>query len=80
MKAKLDKFGRIVLPKAVRDEFGLRPGDELEVEQNPDCIILKPPQDETALVRKDGLLIYTGTAEGDLNSAVVRPFNSRFKA
>ena len=29
-KAKLDKRGRVTLPKAMRDELGLRPGDDLD--------------------------------------------------
>jgi len=30
MRLMLDRFGRIVIPKSIRDEFQLRPGDELE--------------------------------------------------
>ncbi len=32
MKTTIDAAGRIVVPKALRDELGLRPGTELELE------------------------------------------------
>jgi len=38
----MDKAGRIVLPKPVRDELQLSPGDELEMELSDDRIVLRP--------------------------------------
>lgn len=32
MTVKMDKFGRILIPKAVREDQGLRPGDEFEID------------------------------------------------
>ena len=29
-KAKVDKRGRVTLPKAMRDELGIRPGDDFD--------------------------------------------------
>lgn len=33
--------GEVVLPRKVRGELGLRPGDELEVRLEDDCIVLR---------------------------------------
>jgi AbrB family looped-hinge helix DNA binding protein len=37
----MDKAGRIVLPKLVRDELQLSPGDVLEMELSDDRIVLR---------------------------------------
>jgi AbrB family looped-hinge helix DNA binding protein len=34
--------GQVILPKAVRDQRGWKPGTKLTVEQTPDGVILKP--------------------------------------
>ena len=31
MTVKMDKFGRILIPKAVREAHGLKPGDQFEI-------------------------------------------------
>ncbi|MHB9128630.1 MAG: AbrB/MazE/SpoVT family DNA-binding domain-containing protein, partial [Candidatus Humimicrobiaceae bacterium] len=28
-KVKIDKFGRIIIPKNIRDDFGIQPGNNL---------------------------------------------------
>ena len=37
----LDKAGRVVLPKPIRDEMQLRAGDSLELESSEDRIVLR---------------------------------------
>lgn len=38
---KIDKLGRMVLPKLIRDKYNLREGDALEVFTENDKIIMK---------------------------------------
>lgn len=70
MEATLDRFGRIVIPKRVREDLGLRVGSVLEIEERDDQIVLSVRRDEPDLVREDGVLVYTGEAVGDLEQAV----------
>jgi AbrB family looped-hinge helix DNA binding protein len=42
MKTSLDKAGRILLPKRLRAELGLKPGDDLEIKKSSDGIMLRP--------------------------------------
>lgn len=70
MEATLDRFGRIVIPKRVREDLGLRVGSVLEIEEREDQIVLSVRRDEPDLVREDGVLVYTGEAVGDLERAV----------
>ena len=70
METMLDKFGRIVLPKQVRDDLGLKVGEILRVEEREDEIVLKPIQKESHLNIKDGVLVFSASATGDLTQAM----------
>lgn len=70
METKLDKFGRVVLPKEIRDNLDLKPGQVLKIEKSDDEVVLKPLRKESPLHVKDGVLIFSGTATGDIMEAV----------
>ena len=48
----IDKAGRVVLPKPLRERLGLAPGTQLEVIEEADRILLKPVQKKARLVKK----------------------------
>jgi AbrB family looped-hinge helix DNA binding protein len=77
MEAILDKFGRIVIPKQVRDDLGLSPGSILKIEERDEEIVLRPVAETSPLVLKDGILVFTGEVEGDLDTAVRRDREER---
>jgi AbrB family looped-hinge helix DNA binding protein len=60
MTVKIDKAGRIVVPKPVRDRLGLREGSQLELEEIPAGIVLKAVEGEPAMIKKHGLWVHTG--------------------
>ena len=70
MRATLDRFGRIVIPKRVRDELGLGAGSVVEIVEEGGKIVLSLRRVEPDLVRDEGVLVYTGEATGDLEEAV----------
>lgn len=70
MVTKVDKFGRVVLPKDIRDNLDLKPGQVLKVEKSDDAIILKLLRKESPLHIKDGVLVFSGAATGDIMEAV----------
>ncbi|MGQ0529752.1 MAG: AbrB/MazE/SpoVT family DNA-binding domain-containing protein [Panacagrimonas sp.] len=53
----VDASGRLVLPKAMRDELNLRPGTKLKAEIVAGRIELTPEDDDCELVEKDGLWV-----------------------
>lgn len=66
MEVKLDDYGRIVIPKEVRDKLGIRSGSSLEVCVEREggtevAITLKPKGQEPALQRKGELLVHSGS-------------------
>ena len=70
MQLVLDKFGRMVLPKAIRDDFGLEPGDLLDVEEQQECIVIRPARERQIVKNESGLLVFAGKAAGNLKNAV----------
>ena len=70
MKTTLDRFGRLVVPKDIRDRLGLRPGSEIEIDEKENEVVLKPVEHEPSLRVKGGVLVFSGTATGDLRGAV----------
>ena len=79
METTLDRFGRVVIPKEIRDLLGLKPGEPLQVEQSDDEVILKPLREEPPIKMKDGVLVYAGTATGNLMEAVRAHRGERLK-
>ncbi len=72
METTLDKFGRIVIPKRVREHLGLTPGTALEIEAIGEDVVLKPVRQEPYIRDKEGVLVFTGSATGDLLEALRR--------
>ena len=54
----VDKAGRLVLPKPVRDELQLAPGDALELESSEEQIVLRPVRGTMPLRRKRGVWVF----------------------
>jgi len=70
METTLDKFGRIVIPKRVRDSLGLKPGAVLQIEQADQRILMEPVHEGTHVVVKNGVLVFSGSSTGDIVGAI----------
>ena len=67
MKVTIDRLGRIVVPKPLRDRYHLVPGSELELDPGVYGFYLKPSHGEPVLIRKQGVLIHHGTETVDID-------------
>ena len=79
METTLDRFGRIVIPKDVRKGMGLEPGSVLRIENEGQKIVIQPVPTEPQIVEKEGILVFTGVAEGDIASALHEHRQGRVK-
>lgn len=69
MSITIDKAGRLVLPKPIRDRFNLVSGTELEVEVEPDGVRLRVLDGEGSLRRKQGIMVHHGSRVVQLDVA-----------
>jgi len=53
----LDKAGRIVLPKALRDELHLAPGDSLDLSVEGEQVTLRPRRTSSPLQKEQGVWV-----------------------
>jgi AbrB family looped-hinge helix DNA binding protein len=65
MEVKIDDYGRIVIPKEVREKLGIESGSTLEVRvgsevESGGMITLRPKGQKPALQRKGELLVHSG--------------------
>jgi AbrB family looped-hinge helix DNA binding protein len=56
-KVTLDHAGRVVLPKAVRDELRLSPGDTLDLTVKGEDVTLRPRRAATPLQKEQGVWV-----------------------
>jgi AbrB family looped-hinge helix DNA binding protein len=60
MTLKIDKAGRVILPKPLRDRLGLHAGSDLEIQETPEGVVLKPADRRPSLIRKGSFWVHTG--------------------
>ncbi|HLI30691.1 MAG TPA: AbrB/MazE/SpoVT family DNA-binding domain-containing protein [Terriglobia bacterium] len=63
MTLKIDKSGRIVFPKRLRERLGIKPDTELEVVEQLGGVLLRPVEQQPSMIQVDGLWVHRGTAE-----------------
>jgi len=78
MQLTIDRYGNISLPESVLKNYQLIPGSVLDIEESREAIILKPARREFPLKKKDGVLIYTGSAEISLEEFIKTQREKRF--
>ncbi|HXP59503.1 MAG TPA: AbrB/MazE/SpoVT family DNA-binding domain-containing protein [Dongiaceae bacterium] len=54
----IDGAGRVVIPKPLRDELDLAPGDTLELETAGESITLRPARGRVPLTKEKGVWVY----------------------
>jgi AbrB family looped-hinge helix DNA binding protein len=71
MEIRIDKAGRIVVPKPLRERLGLKPDTQLEAIEQSGGVLLKPVEQRPSMTRVDGLWVHQGRAEPGANWDVV---------
>jgi len=54
----IDKAGRVVIPKTLRDELRLSPGDSLVLESDAGSMVLRPVRSASALRKEHGIWVF----------------------
>jgi len=58
VRLTIDKAGRVVIPKPVREELHLEPGDTLEMESAGEQITLRPVRGTGPLAKEHGVWVF----------------------
>ena len=56
----LDKAGRVVIPKTLRDELHLEPGDSLALESEGESVTLRPVRSASPMRKERGVWVFHG--------------------
>jgi len=54
----LDKAGRVVIPKTLREQMHLEPGDTFELESTGQSVTLRPIRSSTPLRKEQGVWVF----------------------
>lgn len=57
-KATIDQAGRVVIPKPLREELRLEPGDSLHLESHGDEITIRPDRGAMPLQKERGVWVF----------------------
>ncbi len=80
--AEIDKAGRVVVPKKLRDRLHLRPGTRLHLRQEGETIVIEPESKPRGLYMEKGTLVYDAgpAAPSDAVEWVAEARDARMKA
>lgn len=67
----IDKVGRIVLPKNLREELSIKPGDMFKVSISGSSVTLIPDRESSGFVRKGNALVFCTTGDSTLSNKTV---------
>jgi AbrB family looped-hinge helix DNA binding protein len=67
----IDGAGRIILPKDVREELAIKPGDTLKISVQGSSVTLTPDRQQSGLVRKSKALVFSNPDEEILSRETV---------
>lgn len=59
-KITLDRAGRVLIPKTLRQELHLGPGDALQLDSEGEEITLRPVRPKALLKKERGVWVYQG--------------------
>ena len=68
----IDRAGRLVLPKPVRDELEIKAGDSLRLALEGYLVTLRPNRASAGLVRKGRALVFRSASTPGLDADAVR--------
>ena len=61
-KLTLDRAGRVLIPKTLRQKLHLGPGDALQLDSEGERITLRPVRPKALLTKERGVWVYQGEA------------------
>ena len=67
----IDQAGRVVLPKGIRDELAIKPGDTFKVSIQGAAVTLTPNSESAGFVRKGKALVFSARGDETVSNETV---------
>ncbi|MBM3710237.1 MAG: AbrB/MazE/SpoVT family DNA-binding domain-containing protein [Actinobacteria bacterium] len=78
-KITIDRFGRIVIPKKIRNDFGIQPGNDLIIKESREGFLITPVKEKEIISEEDGFLIITPSSDIDFENLLENLREERMK-
>ncbi len=79
METTVDRFGRIVIPKSLRELLGLDPGTAVEITAEGPDLVLHPLHGEPNIVVREGVTMYDAAPVGDVDHVIQKERQKRLE-
>jgi len=79
MITTLDKFGRVIIPKRLREYLGINSETALNISEDNKRIVIELVKEKTPIVNRDGILVFTGKLEKKRSDLIRSDRNKRMR-
>ena len=79
MITTLDKFGRVIIPKRLREHLGINSETALNISEDNKRIVIELVKEKTPIVNRDGILVFTGKLETKRSALIRSDRNKRMR-
>ncbi len=79
MITTLDKFGRVIIPKRLREHLGINSETALNISEDNKRIVIELVKEKTPIVNRDGILVFTGKLEKKRSDLIRSDRNKRMR-
>lgn len=79
IKTKIDDFGRMVIPKKIRDKPGIIKGSEIQIDTMDEGIIIRKKEEKLLIEDKEGILAVWSETTGPVDSSIQKDREDRMK-
>lgn len=77
MITTLDKFGRVIIPKKIRESLGIDVKSTLNISEDGKRIVIELVPEKEPVIERDGILVFTGFLEENIKDLIKSERNRR---
>lgn len=80
MLTRIDKSGRIKIPKEFCKHLGINHETKLNISEDDRRIVIEPVKEKAPVIDRDGILVFTGKLESKRSSLIKSDRNKRMQS
>lgn len=79
MITTLDKFGRVIIPKRLREHLGINSETTLNISEEDERIVIELVKEKEPVVDREGILVFTGKLDKKSSDLIKSDRNKRMR-